>query len=89
MRWLAAQVGVIGHRGELIVSGSDDGRVFIWDSSTGKLVNLLVADDAFALCASPHPVLPSLASAGAGGIVRIWTPEVILSPALQPLRMSS
>ena len=72
----AMQVAVMGRDGELVVSSSDDGRVFIWERATGKLVNMLVADEACATVAAPHPVLPSLASAGASGIVRTWSPEV-------------
>ena len=64
-----------------MVSGSDDGRVFIWDCASGDLVNMLVADDAAATCAVPHPCHPSLASAGASGIVRIWEPQVCGIPA--------
>lgn len=69
------QVATMGDARELVVSGSDDGRVFIWDRSTGRLVNLLLADSAAALVAVPHPVLPSLASGGASGVVKHWTPE--------------
>ena len=69
------QVAVMGRNGELVMSGSDDGRIFIWERATGKLVNMLVADDTSALCAVPHPQLPCLASAGSGGIVRMWSPE--------------
>jgi hypothetical protein len=31
----------MGTRSEFVVSGSDCGHVFIWNSASGKLVNLL------------------------------------------------
>jgi WD40 repeat protein len=35
------QVTFMGTRSEFVVSGSDCGHVFIWNSASGKLVNLL------------------------------------------------
>ena len=33
-----------------VLSGSDDGRVFIWDKATGVLVKTLVADEDIVNC---------------------------------------
>lgn len=77
----------MGHSGELVVSSSDEGSVFVWERATGKMLNLLKADDTAALCATPHPILPSLATAGVGATVRIWEPQVRLSaPAVALLQ---
>ncbi|KAK9791353.1 hypothetical protein WJX73_006119 [Symbiochloris irregularis] len=78
----ARRVAVMGHHGELVVSSSDEGNVFIWERATGKLLNLLKADATSALCAAPHPTLPCLATAGVGATVRLWEPQ-----AAQPAAM--
>lgn len=68
----------MGPRSEFVVSGSDDGRAFIWDRCTGRLVNLLAADEGATAVVAPNPVLPMLATAGADTIVRLWAPTVRL-----------
>lgn len=32
--------------GEYVASGSDDGKWFIWEKNTGRLIKILVGDDA-------------------------------------------
>ncbi len=32
--------------GEYVASGSDDGRWFIWEKQTGRLIKMLVGDEA-------------------------------------------
>jgi WD40 repeat protein len=66
----------MGPRSEFVVSGSDDGRAFVWERDSGRLVNLLVADEAACAVATPHPALPMLATAGSEGVVRLWAPTV-------------
>jgi len=72
----SAQVALMGPRSEFVVSGSDDGRAFVWERDSGRLVNLLVADEAACAVAAPHPALPMLATAGSEGVVRLWAPTV-------------
>ncbi|KAK9829156.1 hypothetical protein WJX72_004226 [[Myrmecia] bisecta] len=76
----AKQVALMGGHSEYVVSGSDDGRVFVWNRYTGALVNLLQSDaddaDVHAVnCVAPHPIAPMLATAGAQPIVKLWSPE--------------
>ncbi|GMP45790.1 hypothetical protein CsSME_00014181 [Camellia sinensis var. sinensis] len=40
------QASFLGQRGEYVASGSDDGRWFIWEKRTGRLIKVLVGDDA-------------------------------------------
>ncbi|XP_028078369.1 WD and tetratricopeptide repeats protein 1 isoform X3 [Camellia sinensis] len=55
------QASFLGQRGEYVASGSDDGRWFIWEKRTGRLIKVLVGDDAVSyispcscqLCAMP------------------------------------
>ena len=38
-----------------VMSGSDCGRVFVWNKWSGEVVNLLVADSHVVNCVQPHP----------------------------------
>ena len=38
-----------------MLSGSDCGRMFVWDKWTGEVVNLLLADSHVVNCIQPHP----------------------------------
>lgn len=82
-------LALMGPRSEYVVSGSDDGRIFIWDRSTGDLVNMLgphtvdVDDPELngpetlsVNAVAPHPFYPMLASAGHSSVVNLWSPEV-------------
>eukprot|EP00887_Chlorella_sp_A99_P002952 scaffold24.g2952.t1 len=61
---------------QLLAAPSDDGSLFVWDYSTGRLLNVLAASPGSpATCVAPHPAAPGLASGGADGIVRLWSPE--------------
>eukprot|EP01038_Epipyxis_sp_PR26KG_P010942 gene10942-14692_t len=69
------QVAFFGQRSEYVVSGSDCGNIFIWNTYSGKLVNLLTADNDGAVnCLSSHPFLPYLASSGLEDTAKIWAP---------------
>jgi WD40 repeat protein len=69
------QVTYMGSRSEFIVSGSDFGRVYIWDTSTAKPVRVFKADSCGAVnCVTPHPTLPLLATSGIDDDAKIWGP---------------
>ena len=55
-------------------SGSDDGRVFIYEADSGALVRALTADDEVANCVCPHPHEAVLATSGIETAVRLWAP---------------
>ena len=38
-----------------VLSGSDCGRVFLWDKWSGRVVNMLMADSHVVNCVQPHP----------------------------------
>lgn len=57
-----------------VMSGSDCGHIFTWDRRTGKLVQLMQADQHVVNCLQPHPTLPYLASSGIDYDVKIWAP---------------
>lgn len=70
------QVALMGPSSNFVVSGSDDGRAFIWERASGRLLNLLAADESAATVAVPNPVLPVLATGGSDAIIRLWAPTV-------------
>lgn len=61
-----------GPREEYVVSGGDQGIVWIWDRASGRVANLLKADETVANGTAPHPFLPMLASYGIESTVKIW-----------------
>jgi WD repeat-containing protein 42A len=69
------QVSFLGSQSEMVVSGSDCGHIFIWETSTGKLIKVLKADSVGAVnCLSSHPNLPILASSGLESNGKLWFP---------------
>jgi DDB1- and CUL4-associated factor 8 len=59
------QVNFLGPRSEYVISGSDDGHIFIWSTQSGQLLQLLHGDRIGAVnCLEPHPNLPLLATSG-------------------------
>ncbi|CAG8523024.1 7308_t:CDS:2 [Paraglomus brasilianum] len=68
------EANFFGGRSEYIMSGSDDGRIFVWEKSTGKLVNLMMGDRRVVNCIQPHPFYPILATSGIDYDVKLWYP---------------
>ncbi|XP_076467379.1 DDB1- and CUL4-associated factor 6-like isoform X2 [Babylonia areolata] len=59
----------------IVMSGSDCGRIFLWDLDSTQLVMLLEADRHVVNCLQPHPFDPILASSGIDYDVKIWSPS--------------
>lgn len=70
----------LGDNGDYIAAGSDDGRLFVWERESGRLVRAvpavtaLATDDKVLNCVQPHPSLPILATSGLDNVVRVWSP---------------
>ncbi|CAN0141585.1 unnamed protein product, partial [Hapterophycus canaliculatus] len=69
------EASFFGDGGGYVVSGSDDGRVFVWERASGRLVRAIKADDQIVNCVAPHPSLPVLATSGLESVVRLWSPR--------------
>ncbi|KAL7127712.1 hypothetical protein ABFS83_14G269600 [Erythranthe nasuta] len=69
------QASFIGQRGEYIASGSDDGRWFIWEKKTGRLIKMLHGDDAVVNCIQCHPHDCVIATSGIDSTIKIWSPN--------------
>ncbi|GFP92144.1 wd and tetratricopeptide repeats protein 1 [Phtheirospermum japonicum] len=69
------QASFIGQRGEYVASGSDDGRWFIWEKKTGRLIKMLHGDDAVVNCIQSHPHDCVIATSGIDSTIKLWTPN--------------
>ncbi|VDK33553.1 unnamed protein product [Taenia asiatica] len=68
-------VNFYGPNSEFVVSGSDDGFIYIWDRHSEGIVQWLCGDIAGAVnVLEPHPFCPMLATSGCDYNVKIWTP---------------
>ncbi|KAG2554212.1 hypothetical protein PVAP13_9KG648500 [Panicum virgatum] len=61
--------------GEFVASGSDDGRWFIWEKRTGRLIKMLAGDSAVLNCIQPHPFDCAVATSGIDYTIKLWTPD--------------
>lgn len=68
------EASFFGCDGQYIVAGSDDGRFFCWEKSTGNIVRVLQGDDSIVNCLQSHPSSCILATSGIDPVVRIWAP---------------
>ncbi|XP_022768413.1 WD and tetratricopeptide repeats protein 1-like isoform X2 [Durio zibethinus] len=68
------QASFVGQRGEYVASGSDDGRWFIWEKQTGRLIKMLLGDDAVVNCVQCHPFDCFVATSGIDNTIKLWTP---------------
>ncbi|KAL2927424.1 WD and tetratricopeptide repeats protein 1 [Bienertia sinuspersici] len=69
------QASFLGQNGDYIASGSDDGRWFIWEKKTGRLVKMLLGDEAVVNCVQCHPFDSVVATSGIDNTIKIWTPS--------------
>jgi len=67
-------VNFYGHDSEYVVSGSDCGHVFIWDSATAKILQILKGDRDVVNVPEPHPFDLTLATSGIESDIKIWAP---------------
>ncbi|XP_042508554.1 DDB1- and CUL4-associated factor 8-like isoform X1 [Macadamia integrifolia] len=68
-------VGFFGPKCEYVVSGSDCGRIFIWNKKGGQVMRAMEADKHVVNCIDPHPHATFLASSGIENDVKIWIPK--------------
>lgn len=68
------QASFLGQRGEYIGCGSDDGRWFIWEKQTGRLMKVLVGDEAVVNCIQCHPFDSVVATSGIDNTIKMWSP---------------
>ncbi|KAK9470047.1 WD40-repeat-containing domain protein [Dipodascopsis tothii] len=67
-------VNFFGKADEYVVSGSDDGNVFVWDRQTAQLVQILRGDTDIVNVVQGHPQLPQMAVSGIDSTIKIFSP---------------
>jgi WD40 repeat protein len=65
------QVNFLGPDDEYVVSGSDDGNVFIWNKAVGVLHDLFEGDGSVVNVIEGHPYLPLVAVSGFDTTVKV------------------
>ncbi|EOY15397.1 WD and tetratricopeptide repeat protein, putative isoform 4 [Theobroma cacao] len=65
------QASFLGQRGEYVASGSDDGRWFIWEKQTGRLIKMLLGDDAVVNCVQCHPFDCFVVTSGIDSTIKV------------------
>lgn len=68
------QASFLGTKGDFVASGSDDGRWFIWQKRTGRLMKVLKGDDNVVNCVQCHPFDCAVATSGIDNTIKMWTP---------------
>ena len=69
-------LGLGGRESQYVMSGSDCGRIFIWETSTGRLVQLLQGDRHVVNVLEPHPLEPlTFATSGIEDSIKLWGPR--------------
>lgn len=65
-----------------IMSGSDCGRIMVWEKDTAKLVMAFPADDRVVNCFAPNPCNYSLASSGIDYDIKLWATQNLIEHPL-------
>ncbi|KAI6035413.1 WD40 repeat-like protein [Pisolithus orientalis] len=68
-------VNFLGPYDEYVTSGSDDGNFFLWDKSSGELVDILEGDGSVVNVIEGHPSLPLVAVSGIDATVKLFAPS--------------
>ncbi|KAJ1971849.1 hypothetical protein H4R35_005018 [Dimargaris xerosporica] len=67
-------VNFYGPHDEYVVSGSDDGNLFLWDKATGKLRLILKGDRDVVNVTQGHPFQPTIAVSGIDNTIKLVNP---------------
>lgn len=62
---------------DYIMSGSDCGRVFVWEKNTAKIVTAFPADERVVNCLAPNPHFYALATSGIDYDIKLWSTQFI------------
>ncbi|BAM80810.1 hypothetical protein, conserved [Cyanidioschyzon merolae strain 10D] len=79
------EVNFYGPNDEYVISGSDDGRVYIWDRYTGDLIQVFLADRDVVNCVEKHPYEPYLVTCGIDATIKLWRPEAPMPRRIRDL----
>lgn len=64
-----------GSGNQVVLSGSDDGFVYIWSATTSELLTRVKADEQIVNCVLPHPYRSMIIASGIDSTIKVLTPE--------------
>lgn len=64
-----------GAKNQVVVSGSDDGLVYMWSATTGELLTRIPGDDQIVNCVLPHPTRSMILNSGIDSTIKVISPE--------------
>ncbi|CAO3590108.1 unnamed protein product [Absidia cylindrospora] len=85
-------IGFYGLDDEYIISGTDDGMVFIWNTRNEKVVQMFSVNQSPVNAVKGHPYLPMMAIADSDSSIKLYTPRsepLMTSPATHPFAETS
>ena len=68
------EANFFGSSNQVILSGSDDGLIYMWNAATGELLNTTNADDQIVNCVLGHPHHMMILASGIDESIKILTP---------------
>lgn len=71
-----------GSKNQVVLSGSDDGKVYLWSSTTGALLSCVEADDQIVNCVMGHPYQTMIIASGIDDTIKVLTPGRKIIPTL-------
>lgn len=71
-----------GSNNQIVLSGSDDGRIYLWSSATGALLSSIDADDQIVNCVLGHPYHTMIFASGIDDSIKVLTPGRKVIPSL-------
>ncbi|KAG9070386.1 DDB1- and CUL4-associated factor 6 [Linnemannia hyalina] len=75
VKTMIKEANFYGPNSEFVMSGSDDGRIYVWNKKTGKLLNVVRGDKRVVNCLHPHPFSKFLlAASGIDNTIKIFMP---------------
>lgn len=64
-----------GSQSQVVLSGSDDGKVYMWSAKTGELLVKVPGDEQIVNCVLPHPTRSMVINSGIDNTIKVITPE--------------
>lgn len=68
------EANFFGSSNQIILSGSDDGKIYMWNAMTGELLNHTVADEQIVNCVLGHPHHMMILASGIDESIKMLTP---------------
>jgi WD40 repeat protein len=75
-------------RAGLVLTSSEDGSVGVWDSTSGALLLVFKPEEKWVYALAVSPDQATFATAGFGGLVRVWDVKTVAMAAREPDKLA-